>query len=77
MNQYMYSLSFSLYQVKRQEANKAYKEEQDRQIEELEHLTPAEIEQRLSIASKLMEVQKQLLETHQPAKVSNSKTYIV
>lgn len=54
------------------EADKASKDEQSRRIEELSHLSEEEIQHRMAVANKLLEVQKELLSTHTPVKVFTS-----
>ena len=51
------------------EADKASNNEQSRRIEELSHLSEEEIQHRMAVANKLLEVQKELLSTHTPTKV--------
>ena len=57
------------------EADKASKDEQSRRIEELSHLSEEEIQHRMAVANKLLEVQKELLSTHTPTKVSTIHHY--
>lgn len=52
------------------EADKASKDEQTRRIEEFSHLSEEEIQHRMAVANKLLEVQKELLSTHTPVKVA-------
>lgn len=58
-----------LTQVHRRQAAEAYQKEQERQIDELENLNEKEIENRVAIAAKLLQVQKELLSTHKPTQV--------
>ena len=51
------------------EADKASKDEQSRRIEELTHLSEEEVQHRMAVANKLLDVQKELLSTHTPTKV--------
>ena len=44
-------------------------EEQARRVEELSKLSAEEIEQRVAVSSKLLDVQKELLGRHKPVKV--------
>lgn len=53
----------------KREADKASKDEQLRRVDELSHLSEQEIQHRMSVANKLLEVQKELLSTHTPVKV--------
>lgn len=57
-------------QVHKKQADKASKDEQSRRIEELSHLSEEEIQHRIAVGNKLLEVQKELLSTHTPVKVT-------
>ena len=57
-------------QVHRRQANEASVVEQQRRLDEIDHLSTVEIEQRVSVASKLLDVHKEMLSTHEPTKVS-------
>jgi len=55
--------------VHKKQADQASKDEQSRRIEELSHLSEDEIQHRITVGKKLLEVQKELLSTHTPIKV--------
>ncbi|XP_065884764.1 golgin subfamily A member 6-like protein 22 [Dysidea avara] len=57
-----------LHTVHKKQADQASKAEQSRRVEELSHLTEDEIQHRISVGKKLLEVQKELLSTHTPVK---------
>ena len=47
-------------------------EEKERRIVETAHLTDQELQRRVEIAHKMLDVQKELLATHPPVKVQKS-----
>lgn len=51
------------------QADEATKREQSRRVEEMSHLSQEEIQHRIAVGNKLLEVQKELLSTHTPIKV--------
>ena len=53
----------------KKQADQASKNEQSRRIDELSHLSEDEIQQRIEVGKKLLEVQKELLSNHTPVKV--------
>ena len=56
-------------QVGRQQTAKLSDEEQKRQLEELKHLTDEDVQQRVAMASKLLQLHKEMLLVREPTKV--------
>lgn len=56
-------------QVGKRTADAAVEKERERRIEESKHISTEEAERRLSIANKMLDVQKELLKMHPPIKV--------
>lgn len=61
-----------VHQVGKRSALQAMDSERKRRIDETEHLTEEELQRRVNISKRMVDVQKELLSTHKPTKASST-----